>query len=127
LSLVCYQLLTFCCFAHHDTPHGSSYNIYINDINNISRPVWYSNISTCKNWLRIHVHNLVMRYVHVAMYPCECYYVFMWSCIHMHNFVMGYGPKHRISLGAMGHSTEFCFALWARGMNISVMWPDIHK
>jgi hypothetical protein len=42
LSLVCYQLLTLCYFAHPDTPHRSGYNIYINDINNISRPVWYN-------------------------------------------------------------------------------------
>ncbi len=27
--------------SHPDTPHRSSYNIYIDDINNISRPIWY--------------------------------------------------------------------------------------
>ncbi len=42
LSLVCYQLLTLCYSTHPDTPHRSSYNIYIDDINNISRPIWYS-------------------------------------------------------------------------------------
>jgi hypothetical protein len=39
LSLVCYQLLTLCHFSHPNTPHRSSYNIYIDDINNISCPV----------------------------------------------------------------------------------------
>ncbi len=50
LSLVCYQLLTFCYFTHPDTPHTSGYNIYIDDINNISRPVWYTSVklSGCK-------------------------------------------------------------------------------
>jgi hypothetical protein len=38
LSLVCYQLPTLCYFSHHHTPHRSSYNIYIVNINNISRP-----------------------------------------------------------------------------------------
>jgi hypothetical protein len=43
LSLVCYQLPTLCYFSPpsptlHNTPHRSSYNIYINYINNISRP-----------------------------------------------------------------------------------------
>jgi hypothetical protein len=38
LSLVCYQLPTLCYFSHPNTPHRSSYNIYIDDINNISRP-----------------------------------------------------------------------------------------
>ncbi len=38
LSLVCYQLPTLCCFSHPNTPHRSSYNIYTDDINNISRP-----------------------------------------------------------------------------------------
>ncbi len=42
LSLVCYQLFTLCCFTHPDTPRRSSYSIYIDDINNISRPVWYN-------------------------------------------------------------------------------------
>jgi hypothetical protein len=42
LSLVCYQLLTLCYFSHPNTPHRSSYNIYIDDINNISRPIWYN-------------------------------------------------------------------------------------
>ncbi len=37
LSLVC-QLLTFCCSSHPNFPHGSSYNIYVDDINNICRP-----------------------------------------------------------------------------------------
>jgi hypothetical protein len=37
--LVCYQLLTLCCFTQPDTPHRSSYSIYIDDINNISHPV----------------------------------------------------------------------------------------
>jgi hypothetical protein len=39
LSLVCYQLFTLCCFTHPKAPHRSSYNIYIDDINNISRLV----------------------------------------------------------------------------------------
>ncbi len=38
LSLVCYQLPTLCCFSHPNTPRGLSYNIYIDDINKISRP-----------------------------------------------------------------------------------------
>jgi hypothetical protein len=38
LSLVCYQLPTLCCFSHPTTPHRSSHNIYIDDINNISHP-----------------------------------------------------------------------------------------
>ncbi len=38
LSLVCYQLSALCCFSHPNTPHRSSYNIYIDNINNISRP-----------------------------------------------------------------------------------------
>jgi hypothetical protein len=29
LSLVCYQLFTLCYFSHPDTPHRSSYNIYM--------------------------------------------------------------------------------------------------
>ncbi len=37
-SLVCYQLPTLCCFSHPNTPHRSSYNVYIDDINIISRP-----------------------------------------------------------------------------------------
>ncbi len=41
-SLVCYRLLTLCCFTQPDSPHRSSYNIYRDDINNISRPVWYT-------------------------------------------------------------------------------------
>ncbi len=28
--------------THPDTPHGSSYSTYIDDINSISRPVWYT-------------------------------------------------------------------------------------
>jgi hypothetical protein len=39
LSLVCYQLLTLSCITHPDTPYQSGYNIYIDDINNISRPI----------------------------------------------------------------------------------------
>ncbi len=42
LSLVCYQLFTLCCFTHPDTPHRSSYSVYIDDINNISHPVWHT-------------------------------------------------------------------------------------
>jgi hypothetical protein len=38
LSLVCYQLPTLCCSSHPNTPHRSSYNIYIDHINNISHP-----------------------------------------------------------------------------------------
>jgi hypothetical protein len=37
LSLVCYQVLTLCYFSHPNTPHRSGNNIYIDDINNISR------------------------------------------------------------------------------------------
>ncbi len=37
-SLVCYQLHNLCCFSHPNTPYRSSYNIYIDDINNISCP-----------------------------------------------------------------------------------------
>jgi hypothetical protein len=38
LSQVCCQLPTLCCFSHPNTPHRSSYNIYKDDINNISLP-----------------------------------------------------------------------------------------
>ncbi len=44
LSLVCYQLFTLCHFSHPNIPHRSSYNIYIDDINNISCPVWYTTL-----------------------------------------------------------------------------------
>jgi hypothetical protein len=36
LPLVCYQLFTLCNFSYPNTFHRSSYNIYIDDINNIS-------------------------------------------------------------------------------------------
>jgi hypothetical protein len=39
MSLICYQLLTLCYFSHPNTPHRSGYNIYIDDVNNISRLV----------------------------------------------------------------------------------------
>ncbi len=48
LSLVCCQLPTLCCFSQPSTPHRSSYNIYIDDINNISH-------SRLTQWLR-HLH-----------------------------------------------------------------------
>jgi hypothetical protein len=40
-SLVCYQLFTLCHFSHPNTPHKSSYNIYlrVDDINSISHLV----------------------------------------------------------------------------------------
>ncbi len=53
VSLVCYQLLTLCYFTHPNTPHRSGYKIYIDDIINISRPVWYNYHRTKKkkvNW-----------------------------------------------------------------------------
>jgi hypothetical protein len=34
--------LLLCHFSHPNTPHRSSYNIHIDDINNISRPVLYN-------------------------------------------------------------------------------------
>ncbi len=35
-------LFTLCHFSHPNTPQRSSYNIYIDNINNISRPDWYN-------------------------------------------------------------------------------------
>ncbi len=61
LSLVGYKLLTLCYFSDHNTPHRSSYNIYIDD--NISRPVWY--ISACQ----VHGACLCLWY-HWCLYPC---------------------------------------------------------
>ncbi len=53
LSLVCYQLPTLCCFSHPNTPYRSSYNIYVDDINNISRPrLTHSHIPTIPSHLR---------------------------------------------------------------------------
>jgi hypothetical protein len=39
LFLVCYQLFNLRHFSHPNRPHRSSYNIYIDDINNISHPI----------------------------------------------------------------------------------------
>jgi hypothetical protein len=59
LSLVCYRLFTLCHFSHPDTPQRSSYNIYIDDINNISCPVWYNEL-------------YLIFFLSLSMYICIC-------------------------------------------------------
>jgi hypothetical protein len=42
LSLVSYQLFSPCCLTHPEGTPQIKLHIYIDDINNISRPVWYT-------------------------------------------------------------------------------------
>ncbi len=60
-------------------------------------------VSMCK-WLRIHIQNLVMCYVHMAVYPCAWDHVSTWPCIHEHM--------------AVYPCAEFGYVLWTTAQNV---------
>jgi hypothetical protein len=45
----------------------------------------FDQVSMYYKWPCIHMQNLVMCYVHRALYPCECGHVSMWLCILVHS------------------------------------------
>jgi hypothetical protein len=53
-------------------------------------------------------------YRHLARYPHGRVFTCTWIWIYIHNLIMHNGPEHRLWFCAMGQSTNYGSALWAR-------------